>query len=104
MIAGKLMKPLDVVVACGVMLAGLGVACAAHAQAANAATAFPAKSVRWVVPFPPGGITDVVARLIGQKMSETWGQSVVIDNRGGAPPAPSARNWSRERRPTVTRS
>ena len=78
------MKRLDAVLACGALLAGLGVTCAAHAQATNAASAFPAKSVRWVVPFPPGGITDVVARLIGQKMSETWGQPVVIDNRGGA--------------------
>ena len=37
-----------------------------------------------MVPFPPGGITDVVARLVGQKMSETWGQPVVIENRAGA--------------------
>jgi tripartite-type tricarboxylate transporter receptor subunit TctC len=78
------MKQVDTVVACSVLLAGLVVLDAAHAQTANAATAFPTKSVRWVVPFPPGGITDVVARLVGQKMSETWGQPVVIDNRAGA--------------------
>ena len=49
-----------------------------------AQTNFPSKSITMIVPFPPGGPTDLVARVIAQKMSESMGQSVVIDNRGGA--------------------
>jgi tripartite-type tricarboxylate transporter receptor subunit TctC len=58
--------------------------------AAGAATAqrrpdgFPARTVRIIVPFPAGGPTDVIARLIGMKLTETWGQSVLIENRPGA--------------------
>jgi tripartite-type tricarboxylate transporter receptor subunit TctC len=40
--------------------------------------------VRFIVPFAPGGATDIAARIVGQKLGEMWGQSVVIDNRGGA--------------------
>src|SRR5690349_20261842 len=46
--------------------------------------AFPTRSIRIVVPFPAGGPSDVLARLIGQKMSADWGQPVVIENRPGA--------------------
>jgi tripartite-type tricarboxylate transporter receptor subunit TctC len=46
--------------------------------------AWPAKSVRFIVPFSPGGSTDVIARMVGQKLSLKWGQSVVIENRAGA--------------------
>ncbi len=45
---------------------------------------FPSKPIRWLIPFPPGGASDAFARIMGQKMSETWGQQVIIDNRPGA--------------------
>ena len=46
--------------------------------------AFPTRSIKIVVPFPAGGPSDVLARMIGQKMSEDWGQPVVVENRPGA--------------------
>jgi len=48
------------------------------------AQSWPAKPVRLMVPFPPGGSTDIVARIVGQKLGERLGQSIVIENRGGA--------------------
>ena len=54
--------------------------CAGSVGAQN----YPAKPVRFVVPFAPGGGADFVARVVGQKFSETFGQSLIIDNRGGA--------------------
>ena len=48
------------------------------------AQGYPQKPIRYVVPFPAGGIADVFARIIGGRMSESWGQPVVVENRAGA--------------------
>ena len=60
------------------MALGLALAASAGAQS------WPQKPVRFIVPFPPGGATDISARMVGQELSEMWGQTVVIENRGGA--------------------
>src|SRR5690242_1028398 len=62
------------------LLAALTVLAAFGASAQQ----FPARPVRFLVPFPPGAGVDLVARQIGQKMAEHWGTAVVIDNRPGA--------------------
>ena len=62
----------------------LAMLCAALFVAPAIAQQYPQKPVRIVVGVPPGGATDIVARLVGQKMGEQMGQAVVIDNRGGA--------------------
>jgi tripartite-type tricarboxylate transporter receptor subunit TctC len=53
-------------------------------SAASAQATFPTRAVRMVVPYPPGGATDVIARMIGEKLTTQWGQPVVIENRAGA--------------------
>jgi tripartite-type tricarboxylate transporter receptor subunit TctC len=63
--------------------AGLGQAVAQQGAAADARD-FPNRTIRIIVPFPAGGPADIVSRLIGQKMSEDWGQPVVVENRPGA--------------------
>ena len=66
-------------ICCTVLLA-----CAAVASHAQNAADYPAKPVRLIVPYPPGGTTDFVAREIANKLGEAWGRQVVIDNRPGA--------------------
>ncbi|MSQ51448.1 MAG: tripartite tricarboxylate transporter substrate binding protein [Betaproteobacteria bacterium] len=56
-------------------------AACAHAQDVSS---FPAKPIRFVVPFAPGGGTDALARIVGEALHNKWGQPVVIENRGGA--------------------
>ena len=64
------------VYACG-MAALVG---APHAAAQN----YPTKPIRVVVPFPAGGTSDILARLIGAKLTESWGQQIIVDSRPGA--------------------
>ncbi len=66
------------------MLRAILVLCAAPFAAAAFAQAYPGKPVRIIVPYSAGGGTDIVARAVGQKLSEAWGQSVIVDNRAPA--------------------
>ncbi len=59
-------------------------ALAAIGAPALAQSAYPTKTVKIVVPYPPGGSTDAITRMIGQALSEEWKQTVIIDNKGGA--------------------
>jgi len=60
------------------LLTGLALSAEVFAQA------YPSRPVHFVVPFPPGGATDIIARVLAQKMGETWAQAVVVENRAGA--------------------
>ncbi len=60
--------------------AGLAAVLAAVAVAAD----YPARPLRYIVGFAPGGINDILARIVGQKLNESWGQAVIVDNRPGA--------------------
>ncbi len=63
-----------------ILAASMLMAVAAHAVAQQA---YPNKPIRVIVPFPPGGSVDPLARLIGQHLTENWGQQVIVDNRPG---------------------
>src|ERR1017187_6839045 len=65
-------------------LVALAAAAIGIAGAAAAAGQYPNKPIRMVVPFPPGAASDFLARTVGQKLNELYGQQVVIDNRPGA--------------------
>jgi tripartite-type tricarboxylate transporter receptor subunit TctC len=65
---------------CALLLLGLAIAL----PAASAQTGWPNKPVRVVVPFPPGGNTDILARMLSPRFAEEYGQQFVVDNRGGA--------------------
>ena len=66
--------------AVGALFMVLGAAAAATAQAAD----YPTRPIRYIVAFAPGGINDIMARIVGQKLNEAWGQAVIVDNRPGA--------------------
>ncbi len=66
------------------VLAVAAMSAMAVAPAAAQTTAWPSKQVRIIVPFPAGGTTDVVARLLGQRLQEAWGQTVIVENKTGA--------------------
>src|SRR5262249_52265471 len=60
-------------------------ACASFAaMPASAQQSYPSKPVRIIVAFPAGGATDVITRAVSQRLSETWGQPIVVENKGGA--------------------
>ena len=65
-------------------LTGTGMQATSAAAQPDAAAQYPTRPIRMVIPFPPGGGTDLTGRAIGQKLTEKWGQSVVVDNRSGA--------------------
>ena len=66
------------------VIARFAVACALLLPALAAAQAYPARPIKWIVPYTPGGITDTVTRLVTQKIQEALGQPVVVENRPGA--------------------
>jgi tripartite-type tricarboxylate transporter receptor subunit TctC len=72
------------------------------AQQALAADPYPTRPIKWIVPYPPAGTTDVLARIVAQWLTEKLGQSVVVENKPGA-----GNNLGTEaaltRRPTATR-
>lgn len=55
----------------------------AWAQAPDSGAAFPNRMLRLIVPYPPGGTTDIVGRVVAKQLSEVWGQQVIVENRGG---------------------
>ena len=81
----------------GWALHGIGLA---HAQS----QAYPNRPIKMVVPFPAGGPTDGLARIISERLGAVLGQSIVVENRAAAPAAASAPSWSRPPIPTATPS
>lgn len=69
------MKPVLAGISLAILLAALPTIAAAQA--------YPAKPIRVVVPYPPGGTSDIIGRTLGQKLTEAWGQQIIVDNRSG---------------------
>ena len=67
----------------GALAAGLSLLLLPVLPATGAAQDFPAKPIKLIVPFPPGGPNDIIARVVGQRMSELARQPIIIENRSG---------------------
>jgi len=80
----KLTRAALVACAAMVLAAPSGGALAQTARSTGSGQAYPSKPIRLIVAFPPGGSTDIIARLVGQQLGDRLGQQVIIDNRGGA--------------------
>ena len=65
------------------LVPGLVLLCSMLAFPAAAQTDYPNKPIRWIVPYPPGGTTDLLARLMGQYLSQKLGQQVIVENKAG---------------------
>src|SRR5688572_29250834 len=76
----KLLSDYSLLLVYSLIMTLLGVA----TTKANAQSQYPSRAIRLVVPFTAGGLTDILARGIGERLGSAWGQSVVIDNRTGA--------------------
>src|SRR5258707_15668345 len=75
---------------CEPTVAAVCIAMGVYAVAAPAAMTaaevqvYPSKPIRFIIPFSPGGSGDAIMRIVGQKLTEAWGQAAIIDNRAGA--------------------
>src|SRR3546814_18551265 len=76
------------------LAAGIASLCCASAHAAD----YPSQAIRVIVPFAPGGSTDIVARIVTQRMSQELGQTMVVENKGGAGGAIGAAEAARAKR------